>query len=560
MSATTGSNFPFIISVGPNVPRDARTVIRKQAMKDIGLARRKKGNYGQTNRRQFPLYLPDQCTGARNNDSVHAAIPMRLLVKIGGGGRGGSKVSAAHGPALPETTEVDIDLTLLDDDVPGGETAVSRTISHPTDLTSTFKLIWSSTITLSDYERVRSKFGVEITDLSTLTHFEVAKSTSALLSLDPSCMTSLTGHYQWSFLDYVPARYGRTACLTAATNAYLARIQMAQAPNAGSATVCNQLYGVALHALQDALGNESTAMEADVLCATQLLGLHELLDPSRDMAWGQHLRGSVQLYKHRCPSRFTTEFEKALLAAHVGAIVFETVVSGTRCYLEEPEWMELYTSLAQESNSPFLTARSSLAINLRASHFVVPGLWHDVCIAVNSPEYLTNASFGSLESRCRKTQSDLTDSFEAYKAHCLRPSLTELPATELDLRRDLFGTVRGCLGTVNCLLATICVDERHKWMAEARELAHLGFDLQKQAAPRYSWLFSDHENGVASVVLLTTDRGKEDPSDGSPRAIKLASRARFNVWRDAIQARGTWTTARKATTGGCFFPHPGSEQ
>ncbi|KAK3075801.1 hypothetical protein LTS18_013984, partial [Coniosporium uncinatum] len=54
--ASSEPKFHFILQSGAKVPKDpaVRTMIRKQAMKDIGLARRRKGNNGQAGRRQQP--------------------------------------------------------------------------------------------------------------------------------------------------------------------------------------------------------------------------------------------------------------------------------------------------------------------------------------------------------------------------------------------------------------------------------------------------------------------------------------------------------------------------
>lgn len=50
------SSFHFINATGPKVPKDPalRTLIRKQAMKDVGIARKKRGGYGRVNLRQPP--------------------------------------------------------------------------------------------------------------------------------------------------------------------------------------------------------------------------------------------------------------------------------------------------------------------------------------------------------------------------------------------------------------------------------------------------------------------------------------------------------------------------
>jgi hypothetical protein len=146
-----------------------------------------------------------------------------------------------------------------------------------------------------EYERARSKFGVDLMSLSILTNFNVGKSTIAILSADPTRLASLLNLHQWSYLEYVPQRYGVSECLTAATNCLLAKVHTVLAPREDSSSVCTRLYGKALRALQDALANDSSAMDADVLCATQLLSLHEVCGPHFDLQAKTNQRHSYSI-------------------------------------------------------------------------------------------------------------------------------------------------------------------------------------------------------------------------------------------------------------------------
>lgn len=139
-----------------------------------------------------------------------------------------------------------------------------------------FDLLSSSMSTCPAYQSARSRFGVELSDLGVLTNFNVGKSTIAIIAADPSRLITLLGRHQWSYLGFVPARYGYSKCLTAATDALLARVQHVLSPNKSFETNCGRLYGRALHTLQDALMDNKTAVEADVLAATQLIALHEV--------------------------------------------------------------------------------------------------------------------------------------------------------------------------------------------------------------------------------------------------------------------------------------------
>ncbi|KAK3645783.1 hypothetical protein LTR56_008970 [Elasticomyces elasticus] len=484
----------FIISNGPKVPKEARTTIRKQAMRDVGLARKARG-YGRINLRQ----------GVQYADSHEGSIPFRSAVGMTLSrsssttlsSRSSSRAPAVRTPNTSQPSTVNWDEFVeaipredVADDYANDQSAMSC------------NLILPGLSPMPDYERARSKFGIDLMSLSILTNFNVGKSTIAILSADPTRLASLLNLAQWSYLEYVPERYGISECLTAATNCLLAK----------------------------------SAMDADVLCATQLLSLHELLDPSRDTAWSHHVQGSARLVRHRSATRFHTDFERALFAAHVGGIVSECLVNNMHCYLEQREWIGLYTSLTIESN--FLSERSPLAISLRVTMFELPGIWHDVGEAVNGTDFYSDWPLAALEARCRKAHQELLAWLEQYKAHCVRLSLAQPPASELSLRRELFGSALECLAIVKRLLCTVCESDRRNLEVETQALAHLILDLQKQPSPKHSWLFSGHEVGVAYTVLLTKDQWEENVDRRDAHDKKVATKTRYNTWSNTLRMTG----------------------
>lgn len=273
-------NFQFIVSNGPKVPREAKTVIRKQAMKDVGIARKRKGNHSQVNPRQLTLCDPSQDHSNSDGSNTHARSLIRASVICGSGTTtsGSSSSSMACTPRSPETPppldwEDDIDEV-----VSRPENAIGM-LNYPAEPAVLYSPGFSCMPSFSDYERARARFGVDLTDLAALTNFSVGKSTIAILSADPSRLASLLGQQQWSYLEYVPSRYGTSECLTAAANVLLARAHTLLAPNGHGVELCNRLYGTALRALQLALSDDMSAMDADVLCATQLLSVHEVNKP-----------------------------------------------------------------------------------------------------------------------------------------------------------------------------------------------------------------------------------------------------------------------------------------
>lgn len=259
MSSTkTENNFPFIVSSGPKLQSDpsVRQLIRKQAMRDVGIARKRKGTYGKQNTGQLPKtdvqFRPVVSSSSGSNSNRTDSPEM-----YGSDTSGSSKDT--------EDTEVEglFDRQL----VPARSTNASPNASS---FLQTLKL-------LSSYETTRSRFNIDIVDLSMLTNFNVGKSTIAILFADPTRLAALLGQEQWSYLSYIPSLYSQSPCVKAATDCVLAKARGVLTQQSGSTELELALYAKALRSVQAAISNHSACMLSDVLCATQLLSLHEVL-------------------------------------------------------------------------------------------------------------------------------------------------------------------------------------------------------------------------------------------------------------------------------------------
>lgn len=258
-SSKTESNFPFIVSSGPKLQNDPqiRALIRKQAMRDVGIARKRKGGFGKQNVGQYPKTdVPIRPVVSADSTSSKSSS------RTESPDTSGSDTSSSSRDT--EDTEQD---DLLDRQLvaPRGHAAAARPLSF-----------LQTTNLLSGYETTRSKFNLDITDLSMLTNFNVGKSLIPLFAAEPTRLAGLLGEQQWSYMEYVPSRYGESQCLTAAADCVLAKVRSVLAPQSGCEQKVLRLYAKALSSLQKAICDQKSCMTSDVLCATQMLSLHEV--------------------------------------------------------------------------------------------------------------------------------------------------------------------------------------------------------------------------------------------------------------------------------------------
>lgn len=246
----------------PSAPNDpaVRTLIRKQAMKQAAETRRRDGSYGKQNLRQYPVFYvngdtesapvrEDECFEEVNSHTIEQSVPPQISWPKSARRRNSSRKHLRNGLLLPASN--------------------------------------SPSPSAKGYELLTQKNGFDFMDLSTLATYHVGRATAEALSSDPLQLVNLLQFKQWSYLSYLPSLYGRSACLKDAVDCIIARVRQILVPTGevGHKEVI-WLYLRAIDSLQKSLNCPRQCLEADVLCATEILALYEVYsstDPS--FAW-----------------------------------------------------------------------------------------------------------------------------------------------------------------------------------------------------------------------------------------------------------------------------------
>jgi hypothetical protein len=255
-------DFQFIVSNGSRIPNDpeVRTIIRKQAMKDAAVARKKRGNYGRINLMQYRIL--DRITGTPKGMVGHSLGVSRESASLV------SKASSRSTSATDMTTSrrvirFDRPTASL---VPAEqyETWLCSPVANPTN----------------GYEALRAKYHFDITDLCLLTSFHVGQSTMSAMARDSNLLGTLLGKQMSSYLSFVPSRYGHKPYLTAVVDCVIAKAHGAlYPPNACFFASMMRMYGKALRTIQEAISDEEASRDADLLCAVQMLSFYEVYRP-----------------------------------------------------------------------------------------------------------------------------------------------------------------------------------------------------------------------------------------------------------------------------------------
>lgn len=227
--------YEFIdLSSDAGVPttQDTRRLIRKQAMSRAAAARRRRGLWGQQNRRQYPVSFPavQEPTGAENEAAASS-----------------SEQAGSGSPQLAITQ-----------------------MAKP-------RMVIPASVPSSGYESMRIDYGFDLLDMSALTTYHSGRLIAQLLSREPLRLVHILRCPQWSYFSFLPSRYGHSACLDDAARCVAARLsQWMKFPSEIPSNGVLSLYAKSLNSLQSALNDTFLCLQPETLCATTMLAIYEV--------------------------------------------------------------------------------------------------------------------------------------------------------------------------------------------------------------------------------------------------------------------------------------------
>jgi hypothetical protein len=263
--------------------------------------------------------------------------------------------------------------------------------------------------------------------------------------------------------------------------------------------------------------------------ATLIWDFSKMLKPGPTSSYAHHTEGTANLIRHRSPSSFSTPYEQALFLAHIGPAFSEAFYRAEPCYLAEPEWIELYTSLAEETDN--LTDRSPLVIRIRKADVFASGLFVGTSQALSAegqsdPDFLL-----ALELKIRAIHHQLLRCLEEYNVHMIRTASTSSQGSRSIVEQGAYGTCLTCLCVYKRMLAALCEDDRLRLEAECQALVVLIRQAHEQTSARHSWLHTEAEYSVAFIMRRTGPSWAEDLRGETLAEQRLASRNRWEVFR-----------------------------
>lgn len=244
----------FVVSNGPKPPSDpaVRTIIRRQAMRDVGVGRKV---------RNAEKKLAKTCPAPKSR--MPDQLEQQLIV------RGTDSVSA-RSTESPGGTGSTPDVVFEEEWNPGEECEFdlmanwSHAPHDSKDFSPSFITLPVPMSRLTGYEAARVRFGIDLSMLDRLTSFSVGKTTMGQLAEDPSRMFSLVldskPENTHSYLALVPKRYEESKVLAAATDCLLAKASSTLMPCVENEVASSKLYARALNALQRTIADDANCM------------------------------------------------------------------------------------------------------------------------------------------------------------------------------------------------------------------------------------------------------------------------------------------------------------
>ncbi|KAH7133720.1 hypothetical protein EDB81DRAFT_859246 [Dactylonectria macrodidyma] len=515
--------FSFVNYDGPKLPKDpgVRKLIRKQAMRDVAADRRTRGGYGQHNLGQYPDFFSNEdlsLRGERGLDDTRRN---------------------SSGKCSPDR-----------DPITNPQKVILRS-THPRSHSHTSPV----SIAYPDYATTE-KFDL-LLNLVPLTGLRlgIAKFSSLKSELiNASCVSHL-GSRKLAY--FITARYTQVPTLRYAADCVIAKLRHILRPLGSSSPEEEHAilvqYTKALRALHKALDDETQRVTAETLCATELLGIFELLDGNLESHTSmRHAGGAAQLIQIRGTQRFNTEFEMALFMSHIGPTVMEAFLSNKSCFLAEEAWKQVMSSVIHCDDS--LSDQKDLAIALWSHLVNGPRRFKEVTDAISSATPPSQSEIDGIIGRLQYDRDSLLGwlimagtlpdlqgmQLEADQYGVMFPRQSCKTNPQHNSRLALWGTYVMCRILKSRLLVAMAPRRFSTLEVECQHLASRIMSLRQMTSTGeglVDTLFVSQSTWMASGILATGEswsEGHVDVGDG------MIDRRKFHDWCLSIGRSGIY--------------------
>ncbi|KAL8952704.1 MAG: hypothetical protein Q9222_001403 [Ikaeria aurantiellina] len=499
------STLDWINSLDGKVPRSPtiRATIRKRAMSKAVAARKQSGKYSNPNRRQYPVFV--------DIPAPQKPVTDRLLLP-----------SDTHESEPCQGDELNPTEATVQTIAHRSKPAARR--QHRLSRLPTATRIPGSPSS-TGYEAMRICYDFDVLALSGFTDLHTGRATAQPLHEQPDRLHEILTCKQWSYFTYIPSRFGNTKCLDDAVCCVAARVrQWITNPGQPNRAVI-ELYAKAVKSLQAALNDPSQYILSDVLCATEVLAIFELLDSERLRYWIRHAAGAAALIKLRGPTGYQTGYEQALFIAQVGPIYTEAMLKASHCFLEEPAWQVTLQTVLLQRNLYLLS--SGMILKIWGCISEIPGLYGLVRTALRDSQNLSAEKRHHILSRARDVRTRLMrlgaeENLSVTKSSGpVEYSFLPLKQTGTDMRYEILGVFATNLMKVERLIVCLDADFAVPMEAHVQQLAMQILDLEQLASrtnPRAVLLLA-FKVLAAKGTLLTADEWREETRSRPPGAV-----------------------------------------
>ncbi|OBT82994.1 hypothetical protein VE02_08522 [Pseudogymnoascus sp. 03VT05] len=546
----------FINASEPHLPEDGpvRRSIRRQAMRDIAAARRRRGLYGKSNLLQVPDFIfadsgpirptPIDDSSPQNrliSRSMRDSPQLRPMISTVA-----SEVDHENCPKAARTKPV----LLYSKEVPqvpcneslhvlgSGSTTEMKDRCHDCQADEAFGSCSQQPEITIIYRNQPVSLNInnslELAILSPLTTLHISRTAIGYFT-KPSYLSGTSYYENCSYLRDLPRRYGYSACLDSAIDCVAEKTRESISPVA-SPPISNSraLYIKALRDLRLSLSLPANCIAAETLCASELLVLWELLSQSETQAYIQHAEGVCRLFKYRKPERFKTEFEKLLFLARAGSIITEALVNNSYCFLQEESWQEVFRSTIIRGVR--YSDRSEMTVSLFMSMSYLPDLFRACSCVVLGVGKGSKTSFISLVRRINSHRAGLLEWYGRWESDlhpimsCVSESTTTdqgqpIDAYHYDQYQEVCGSYMACLVLDNRFLTALGLDE--DLLLESQTVGLSG-KIMKLHSDVYSTrpqrgLFMTYTVQIAQAALITAEEWRTS-CDGTMTETEMERR------------------------------------